>query len=53
MAHEESSNMLNNTDVKFDSLNEDQQSMVELLADANSQIEDLKSQIAWLERSYE
>jgi hypothetical protein len=53
MAHEERSNMLNNKDAKFDNLNEEQKSTVELLADANTEIEDLKLQIAWLERSYE
>ncbi len=53
MAHEERTKMLNNTDAKFDNVTDEQKSTQELLADANSQIEELKLQIAWLERSYE
>jgi hypothetical protein len=53
MAHEERSHMLTNKDAKFDNLNAEQKTVVELLADANTEIEDLKLQIAWLERSYE
>lgn len=53
MAHEDRRNMSNNTDTNLDSSNNDQQSVVEKLADANHEIEQLKLQIAWLERSYE
>jgi hypothetical protein len=45
--------MLNNTEGKLDSLDKEQKTTAELLVDAHNEIEDLKSQIAWLERSYE
>jgi len=53
MAHEERRNMSNNTDAKLDNLTNEQKTAVEQLADANREIEELKLQIAWLERSYE
>ncbi|MBU2894252.1 hypothetical protein KO495_13110 [Colwellia sp. D2M02] len=53
MAHEERNKMLNTIDAKLDNTTEDNKSTLELLADANHQIEELKLQIAWLERSYE
>lgn len=53
MAHEERRNMSKHTDASVDNCNDDQKSALEQLADANHEIEDLKLQIAWLERSYE
>jgi hypothetical protein len=53
MAHEDRNKMLKNTDTKFEKSTDEHKSAVELLADANHQIEELKLQIAWLERSYE
>lgn len=53
MAHEERRNMSKSTDASVDNGNDDQKSALEQLADANHEIEDLKLQIAWLERSYE
>lgn len=42
----------NQTQMK-ESTNEQQTSLEQQLADANKQIEELKLQISWLERSYE
>ena len=53
MAHEERQNMSKNTDANVDSGNNVQKSTQDQLADANHEIEELKLQIAWLERSYE
>jgi TolA-binding protein len=53
MAYEDSSNMLNNSNVHSESNTNEQQTVQQQLADANHQIEELKQQIAWLERSYE
>jgi hypothetical protein len=53
MAHEERRNMSKHTDANVDNCNDVQKSALEQLADANHEIEDLKLQIAWLERSYE
>jgi hypothetical protein len=53
MAHEERHNMSKNTDSSFDNRSTDQKPAVEQLADANHEIEELKLQIAWLERTYE
>ncbi len=53
MAHEDRRNMSKNTDACVDNLDNDQKSALEQLAAANHEIEELKLQIAWLERSYE
>jgi hypothetical protein len=53
MAHEDRRNMSKNTDASLDNCNNEQKSTLEQLADANHEIEELKLQIAWLERSYE
>jgi len=53
MAYEDSSNMLNNSNVHSESNTNEQQTVQQQLTDANHQIEELKQQIAWLERSYE
>jgi hypothetical protein len=45
--------MSKNTDANLDNRSIEQKSASEQLADANHEIEDLKLQIAWLERSYE
>jgi hypothetical protein len=45
--------MLKNTDAITDNAANEQKSALEQLADANHEIEELKLQIAWLERSYE
>lgn len=57
MAHEDRSNMSKNTElnvvsIEGNSINE-QKTAQQQLADANSEIAELKLQIAWLERSYE
>jgi len=53
MAHEERRNMSKNNDANLDNRSNEQKTAVEQLADANHEIEELKLQIAWLERSYE
>jgi len=53
MAHEERRDMSKNTDASVDNCSNDHKSTQEQLADANHEIEELKLQIAWLERSYE
>jgi len=53
MAHEERRDMSKNTDASLDNCGNEQKSTLEQLADANHEIEELKLQIAWLERSYE
>jgi len=53
MAHEDRRNMSKNTDASLDNCNNEKKSTLEQLADANHEIEELKLQIAWLERSYE
>jgi hypothetical protein len=45
--------MSKSTDVNVDNCNDEQKSAIEKLADAHHEIEELKLQIAWLERSYE
>ena len=52
MAHEDRSNMSNNTELNTDNRNE-QKTTQQQLADANNEIAELKLQLAWLERSYE
>jgi len=53
MAHEDRSNMSKNTELNVESGNNEQQTTQQQLADAHSEIAELKLQIAWLERSYE
>ena len=57
MAHEDRSNMSKNTELNatFSEGNHtnEQKSTQQQLADAHSEIAELKLQIAWLERSYE
>jgi len=53
MAHEDRSNMLMNTDLSAKSHTDEQKTTQQQLADAHSEIADLKLQLAWLERSYE
>ncbi len=53
MAYEERHDMSKNTDASLDNCSYEQKSTQEQLADANHEIEELKLQIAWLERSYE
>ena len=53
MPHEDRSNMSKNTELNAESKSNDKESTQQQLADANSEIADLKLQIAWLERSYE
>jgi hypothetical protein len=45
--------MSKNTDTSLDNRSNEQKSALEQLADANHEIEELKLQIAWLERTYE
>ncbi len=53
MAHEDRSNMSKNTELNTENGTDEQKTALQQLADANSEITDLKLQIAWLERSYE
>lgn len=53
MAHEDRSNMSQNTELNVESSNNEQKTTQQQLADANNEIAELKLQIAWLERSYE
>jgi hypothetical protein len=53
MAHEDRSNMSNNTELNVDQCSNEQKTAQQQLADANNEIAELKLQIAWLERSYE
>ena len=53
MAHEDRSNMSKNTELNVESSTNEQKTTQQQLADANSEIAELKLQIAWLERSYE
>ncbi len=53
MAHEDRSNMSKNTELNAENHTNEQKTTQQQLADANSEIADLKLQIAWLERSYE
>jgi len=53
MAHEDRSNMSKNTELNADNQPNEQKTTQQQLADANSEIADLKLQIEWLERSYE
>lgn len=53
MAHEERRTMSQNAEANLDNLSNEQKSTLQQLADANREIEELKLQIAWLERSYE
>jgi TolA-binding protein len=52
MAFEDSGTMTKNTDVHTEHNNE-QQTTQQQLIDVHSEIEELKLQIAWLERAYE
>jgi len=53
MAHEDRSNMSKNSDLNTDNRANEHKTELQQLADAQSEIADLKMQIAWLERSYE
>lgn len=53
MTHEDRSNMSKNTELNVENNTNEQTSTQQQLADANSEIADLKLQIKWLERSYE
>jgi len=53
MAHEDRSNMSKNTELNAENNTNEQKTTQQQLADANSEIAELKLQIAWLERSYE
>ena len=53
MAHEDRSDMSKNTELNVENHNEEQKTTQQQLADAHSEIAELKLQIAWLERSYE
>ncbi len=53
MAHEDRRSMSKNTDANAENLTNEQKTTLQQLADANHEIEELKLQIAWLERSYE
>ena len=53
MAHEEISNMSNNTEINVDKCGNDEKTTQQQLVDAHNEIAELKLQIAWLERSYE
>jgi hypothetical protein len=53
MPYEDRSNMLLKTELNVESSDNDQKTIQQQLADANSEIADLKLQLAWLERSYE
>jgi len=57
MAHEDRSNMSKNTELNAAFIegnqSKEQKTTQQQLADANTEIADLKLQIAWLERSYE
>ncbi len=53
MAHEERQDMSKNNDASVDNRSNEQKSTLEKLTDAHHEIEELKLQIAWLERSYE
>lgn len=53
IAHEDKSNMSNNTELNVDKRSNEQDTTQQQLADANNEIAELKLQIAWLERSYE
>ncbi|WP_170252843.1 hypothetical protein [Colwellia echini] len=51
MSHEERRNMSINTDADANADKTESKSMMEQLNDANHEIEDLKLQLAWFERS--
>jgi hypothetical protein len=53
MAHEEISNMSNNTEINVDKCGNDEKTTQQQLVDAHNEIAELKLQIAGLERSYE
>ena len=53
MAHEDRSNMSKNTELNAENQSTEQKTTQQQLADAHSEIADLKLQIEWLERSYE
>ncbi len=53
MAHEDRSNMSQNTELNADKCSNEQKTTQQQLADANNEIAELKLQIAWLECSYE
>jgi len=53
MAHEDRSNMSQNTELNVEQCSNEQKTTQQQLADANNEIAELKLQIAWLERSYE
>ncbi len=53
MAHEDRSNMTKSIELNTENKANEQKTTQQELADAHSEIADLKLQIAWLERSYE
>lgn len=53
MAHEDRVSMSKNTELNAENSMIEQKTTQQQLADANSEIAELKLQIAWLERSYE
>ena len=52
MSHEDKQSILDSVENTEDDNNE-QETILQKLADANSEIAELKMQIAWLERTYE
>lgn len=53
MAHEEKRPVSSQDELIIDDNKNDKQSILDELADANHEIEDLKLQLAWLERGAE
>ncbi len=53
MAHEDRISMSKTTEMNAENSMNEQKTTQQQLADANSEIAELKLQIAWLERSYE
>lgn len=53
MAHEDRSSMLINTELNTKNSTNERKTTQQELADANSEIAELKLKLMWLERSYE
>ena len=53
MTHEDRCNMSKNTELNVENRKNEQKTTQQQLADANSEIAELKLKLAWLERSYE
>jgi hypothetical protein len=53
MFYEDRNNMLLKTELNVESSDNEQKTIQQQLVDANSEIADLKLQLAWLERSFE